>query len=76
MLKRYLILLLILSIILLNACAKPDRASDDTQPSTTSPAQETEPSATEPTHETEPSATNPSLPDIVDPYLRDYHLFG
>jgi hypothetical protein len=50
--------------------------SDDTQPSTTSPAQETEPSATEPTHETEPSATNPSLPDIVDPYLRDFHIFS
>lgn len=76
MLKRFLILLLILSIILLNACAKPDPASDDTQPSTTSPTQETEPSATEPSPETEPSATNPSLPDIVDPYLRDYHLFG
>ena len=76
MLKRFLILLLILSIILLNACAKPDPASDDTQPSTTSPTQETEPSATEPSPETEPSATNPSLPDIVDPYLRDFHIFS
>jgi hypothetical protein len=76
MLKRFLILLLILSVILLNACTKPDPVSDDTQPSTTSPAQETEPSATEPTHETEPSATNPSLPDIVDPYLRDFHIFS
>ena len=76
MLKRFLILLLILSVILLNACAKPDPASDDTQPSTTSPTQETEPSATEPTHETEPSATNPSLPDIVDPYLHDFHIFS
>ena len=76
MLKRFLILLLILSVILLNACAKPDPVSDDTQPSTTSPTQETEPSATEPSPETEPSATNPSLPDIVDPYLRDFHIFS
>lgn len=77
MTKRFLIAIMILSIVFLYACAtsNPSAAneptSDSTVPSTAAPTQETDS-----TQESEFSVTTPSLPDIVDPYLRDFHIFS